>query len=83
MSDHTTDQTARDIETALEEIRPLLALHRGNVDFVSYDTKASIAYVRLQGTCKGCPLSQLTLKAGIESILKEKIVGLKRVEAIE
>ena len=83
MSDYTTAQISRDIETALEEIRPMLALHRGNVDFVSYDKKSNIAYVRLQGTCKGCPLSQLTLKAGIESVLKEKIAGLKQVEAVD
>lgn len=68
------------IEKVLEEVRPMLALHRGNVEFVEF--KDSVVYVRLLGTCHGCPLSQLTLKAGIEEMLKAKIAGIDRVEAV-
>lgn len=68
------------IETALEEIRPMLARHLGNIEFVRYD--AGIAYVRFLGTCHGCPLSQLTLKAGVEELMKTRIPEISAVEAI-
>lgn len=58
----------------------MLALHRGNVEFVRF--KDGVAYVRLLGTCHGCPLAQLTLKAGIEEMLKAKIAGIDKVEAV-
>ncbi len=68
------------IEKTLEEIRPMLALHAGNVEFVKFEQ--GVVYVRMLGTCQGCPLSQLTLKAGIEELLKEKVKGVERVEAV-
>lgn len=70
------------IEAVLEkEIRPLLAMHRGNAHLVSFQN--GVVSLRFQGMCKGCPLSTLTLKEGIESILKEKISGIERVDAVE
>lgn len=68
------------IETVLEEIRPMLARHLGNIEFVKFEN--GVVYVRLLGTCQGCPLSQLTLKAGVEEMLKSKIPGVDRVEAV-
>lgn len=68
------------IEKALEEIRPMLARHLGNIEFVKFEN--GVVYVRLLGTCQGCPLSQLTLKAGVEEMLKSKIKEVDRVEAI-
>ena len=70
------------IEEMLAEVRPMLALHRGDVDFVSFNETSGVVRVRLKGTCQGCPLSQLTLKAGIEGLMKEKIKEVKSVEAI-
>lgn len=69
-----------EIEKVLEEIRPMLARHLGNIEFVKFEK--GIVYVRLLGTCQGCPLSQLTLKAGVEEVLKSKIEGVDRVEAV-
>lgn len=63
-----------------KDIKPMLKMHLGSLDFV--DFKNGVVSVRFQGTCKGCPLSGLTLKAGIESILKEKVPGVTSVEAI-
>lgn len=63
------------------EIRPMLAMHLGNLDFVSFE--GGVVKIRFQGTCKGCQLSTLTLKAGIESILKTKVVGVETVEAVD
>ncbi len=68
------------IERALEEIRPMLALHAGNIEFIGFD--GGVVKVRLLGTCRGCPLSALTLKAGVEELLKERVPGVERVEAV-
>lgn len=70
------------IKNILEhEIKPMLKLHLGSLDFVGF--KNGIVNIRFQGTCKGCPLSNLTLKTGIETLLKEKVKGVEKVEAIE
>ncbi len=68
------------IEKALDEIRPMLARHLGNVELVKFED--GVVYVRLLGTCHGCPLSQLTLKAGIEEMLKSKIPEVRSIEAV-
>ena len=68
------------IEKILDEIRPVLGRHLGNVEFVKFE-KGTV-YVRMLGTCKGCPLSQLTLKAGIEELVKARMPDVVRVEAI-
>lgn len=71
------------IKAVLEKVKPMLALHRGGVEFVSFDGETKIAQLRLTGTCQGCPLSQLTLKHGIEDLLKSEIPDIETVEAIE
>ncbi len=69
------------VEKALAEVRPMLALHAGNIELVGIE--GGIVKVRLLGTCRGCPLSQLTLKAGVEELLKERVPSVERVEAVE
>ena len=69
------------IERALEEIRPMLAMHLGNIELV--DVSDGVVRVRLLGTCHGCPLSQLTLKAGVEELLSQRVPGVKTVEAVD
>ena len=59
------------VEDVLNEIRPMLMRDGGNVELVSID--GGIVKVRLQGACAGCPMSQMTLRNGIEKVLKEKI----------
>ncbi len=68
------------IEKALNEVRPMLAKHLGNIEFVKFEQ--GIVYVKFLGTCQGCPLSQLTLKAGVEEMLKLKVPEVRSVEAI-
>ena len=68
------------IEKALNEIRPMLARHLGNIELVKFEE--GTVYVRLLGTCHGCPLSQLTLKAGVEELLKSRVEGVTSVEAV-
>jgi len=69
-----------EVEKVLDEIRPMLQADGGNVDLV--DAKDGVIKVHLVGACAGCPMSQMTLKRGIERILKQKIPEVKKVEAV-
>ena len=68
------------IESALNEIRPYNAQHLGDIQFVKFEE--GTVYVRMLGTCTHCPLSELTLKAGVEELLKERVPGVEKVESI-
>lgn len=70
------------IEEALNEIRPSLAMHRGNVELVDVNEETGVVQVRFLGTCNGCPLSSLTLKMGIESVLFDRVPGVTEVIAV-
>lgn len=69
------------IRKALDEIRPAIQADGGDVELVSVDQKNGVVTVRLQGACAGCALSSVTLKAGIERTLRERVPGVKRVDA--
>jgi len=68
------------IESALSRIRPALQADGGDVEFV--DVVDGIVKVRLTGACGGCPMSQMTLKMGIERQLKKDVPEVKGVEAV-
>ena len=70
-----------EVQQALEEIRPMLQADGGDVELVEV-TEDGIVRVRLQGACKGCPMSQMTVKNGIERLLKEKVASVTEVESI-
>jgi Fe-S cluster biogenesis protein NfuA len=65
------------VEATLKKIRPSLEADGGNVELVS--VKDGVVTVKLTGACAGCPMSQMTLKAGIERILKKEIPEVKEV----
>ncbi len=69
------------IEQALAKIRPALQADGGDVELVDVG-EDGVVKVRLKGACGGCPMSQLTLKMGIERILKKDIPEVKAVEAV-
>ena len=69
------------VEQALAKIRPALRADGGDVELVDVGADG-VVKVRLSGACGGCPMSQLTLKMGIERILKKEIPEVKSVEAI-
>ncbi len=69
------------LEQALDKIRPMLMADGGNVDLVEV-TDDGIVKLKLTGTCGCCPMSQMTLKMGIEKLLKEDIPEIKEVIAI-
>jgi Fe-S cluster biogenesis protein NfuA len=68
------------IEKALVKIRPMLERDGGSVELV--DVEGSIVKVRLTGACHGCPMSQMTLKAGIERIIMQEVPGITQVVAV-
>ncbi len=67
------------VEEAINRIRPMLQADGGDVELV--DVKEGIVTVRLQGACAGCPMSQMTLKNGIEKLLKKEIPEVVSVES--
>jgi len=69
-----------EIKKALNEIRPALQAHGGDVEFVSLD--GDIVKVQLKGACGGCPMATLTLKNGIEVVIKRRIPGISGVVAV-
>lgn len=76
--------TSKEIVEILEEyIKPAVASDGGNIVFDSYDPEEKVVKVILQGACSGCPSSNITLKNGIEAMLKEMLQGkVSRVEAV-
>jgi len=64
----------------LEGIRPSLQADGGDVEFVEMD--GAVVKVRLRGACAGCPMSQMTLKNGIERLIKEYIPEIESVESV-
>ena len=78
------NETEQEIVNILEEyVKPAVASDGGNIIFDSYEDKEKLVKVLLQGACSGCPSSTLTLKNGIENILKEMLPGkVNLVEAV-
>jgi Fe-S cluster biogenesis protein NfuA len=71
---NTLEGTSLDIAGILEEyVKPAVAADGGNIIFQSYDEETQVVNVILQGACSGCPSSTVTLKNGIETMLKEMI----------
>lgn len=70
------------IKQALEKIRPSLLMDGGDVHFISFDEKSGVLKVELMGHCAHCPMSQITLKQGIEAEIKKAVKDVKEVIAI-
>jgi Fe-S cluster biogenesis protein NfuA len=68
------------VQQALAKIRPMLQRDGGDIELV--DVTDGIVKVRLTGACKGCPMSQMTLKQGVEKLLMKEVPGLKEVQAV-
>ncbi|MGI2336263.1 MAG: NifU family protein [Dehalogenimonas sp.] len=66
------------VKEVLEKVRPNLQADGGDVEFVSV-SEDGIVTVKLTGSCAGCPMSQMTLKNGIERLLKKEIPEVKEV----
>ena len=69
------------VDKALDEIRPYIRSHAGEVNIVDITDDGKVK-IQMVGTCHGCPMSMLTLRLGIERILMEKVAGVTSVVAI-
>ena len=70
-----------EVQAVIDKIRPSLQADGGDVELVSVES--GVVKVRLQGACKGCPMSQMTLRNGIERFLKNEIPEVVRVEGVD
>ncbi len=78
-----TDQSIQErIKDAIEAIRGGLQSHGGDLELVGIDENNTVR-VRLQGACQGCPGATMTMKMGIERILKERVPEVKEVVAVD
>jgi Fe-S cluster biogenesis protein NfuA len=69
------------VQEALNKVRPQLQADGGDVELVEV-TEGGLVKVRLTGACKGCPMSQMTLKMGIEKFLKQQVPEVTVVDAV-
>lgn len=69
------------VQEALDEIRPQIQADGGDVELVAIEKQ--IVKVRLTGHCAGCLMSAITLKNGVEALIKERIPEIKKVEAVQ
>ena len=69
------------VSEVLEQVRPALQGHGGDVQLVGVDEDKTVR-VRLQGACRGCPGATMTMRMGIERILKERVPDVKQVVAV-
>ncbi len=68
------------VQQALAKIRPMLQRDGGDIELI--EVTDGVVKVRLTGACKGCPMSQMTLKQGVERLLMKEVPGLKEVQAV-
>lgn len=68
------------VQKSLDKVRPALMADGGNVELI--EVEDGVVKVRLTGACSGCPMSQMTLKLGIERHLKKEIPEIKEVVAV-
>lgn len=69
------------VNDALQKVRPSLQADGGDVVLVDVNDEGLVR-VKLTGACGGCPMSQMTLKMGIEKILKQNVPEVKKVESV-
>ncbi len=69
------------VEAAINKVRPALQADGGNVELVEVSADG-VVKVRLTGACGSCPMSQMTLKMGIERVIKQEVPEVKEVVAL-
>ena len=70
------------VEKAIAKIRPHLQMDGGDIELVEV-TKDGVVKVRLTGACGSCPMAEITMKAGVEKILKQEVPEIKEVIAVK
>ena len=72
------EENNKKIEKLIEKIRPFLINDGGDLEFIRYED--GIVYIKLKGACEGCPMMDITIKEGIEQIIKNEIPEVKEVK---
>lgn len=70
------------LTTTIEAIRPAIQADGGDIFLRGFDEATGVVEVELTGACVSCPASTVTLKAGVERILKDRVPGVTAVEAV-
>jgi len=68
------------VEAALNKVRPALMAGGGDAELV--DVKDGVVTVRLSGACGGCPMSTMTLRMGVERVIRQEVPEVKKVVAV-
>ena len=76
-----SETTEKRVQKALEEIKPQIQADGGDIQLVAIEKDT--VKVRLQGACAGCPMAALTLKQGVERLIKAKAPEIRSVEAVQ
>jgi Fe-S cluster biogenesis protein NfuA len=74
------DSIKQKVQEALDEIRPQIQADGGDIEFVAIENQT--LKVRLVGHCAGCPMSEMTLKQGVETHVKRRVPEITKVEAV-
>lgn len=81
MSNRTDEEIVTEIKQLIEEhVKPAVAMHNGNIEFISFTD--GVLLLELGGACSGCAGSTMTLKMGVENMLKHYVPEIEEVEAI-
>lgn len=80
--DNNTENLKSRVEEALETIRPYLKADGGNIEVVDI-TAEMVLKVRLLGNCESCPMSFMTMKAGVEEAIKKHVPEILSLETVE
>lgn len=72
-----TDETLAAIQAALDEIRPAIQFDGGDIEFLSWSPDTGVVTISMVGACHGCSMSSVTLQAGIERIVRERVPEVK------
>ena len=75
-----TESIKKRVQEALDEIRPQIQLDGGDVELVAVEEQT--VKVRLVGHCAGCPMAAMTLKNGVEALIKQRVPEIQKVEAV-
>lgn len=71
------------VEEVIEVVRPAIQADGGDVSLVGVDPSSGVVTVQLHGACVGCPSSTVTLRFGIERIMKDRVPGVTRVVQVD
>lgn len=70
------------VEDSFVKIRPYLHIDGGDIEFVKFEETTSTLEIRFKGNCYDCPMAIMTLRAGVERVIKKDIIEVKRIEMV-